>query len=264
MKKTLNWILCCLAFIGAQPSVAADRPEFKQYFDKYRVEGSFVLYDLKKNSAYDYNLKRCNKAFTPASTFKIFNSLVAIETGAIGGAHDTIRWDGVGRQVPDWNRDHDLQSAFKFSVVWYYQELARRIGAERMRHYIDTVGYGNRDISGAIDGFWLDGKLRISQMEQIDLLVKLYQNRLPFSPRTMNIVKNIMIMEDTLGYRLRAKTGWGSQDGKSIAWYVGYIERGDNVYFFATNFETKKQMTDALRNARIEITKKILKDLRIL
>lgn len=241
-------------------AVSAERPDLKKFFDSYDVKGSFIMYDLNKNSTIVYNPERCKKQLTPASTFKIFNSLVALETGAVKSEHDTLRWDGVKRPMPEWNRDHDMRSAFKYSVVWFYQEIARRIGEQKMQHFIDTIKYGNRNISGGIDKFWLTGGLRISQQDQIDLLLKLYRNQLPFSVHTMETVKNIMIMEDTPGYTLRAKTGWGEQDGKSIAWYVGYVERGKEVYFFATNFETKKEMTDKLKRARIDITKKILSE----
>ena len=112
----------------------AERPDLKKFFDSYNVTGSFILFDLNKNSTTVYNPNRCKKQFTPASTFKIFNSLVALEMGVIKNEHDTIRWDGVTRTNLDWNRDHDMQSAFKYSVVWYYQELARRIGEQRGKH----------------------------------------------------------------------------------------------------------------------------------
>lgn len=236
---------------------------FDAIFKEYAVKGCFVLYDSKADTFIRYNEKRCKQRFIPASTFKYLNSLIALETGVIRNEHDTIRWDGVQRFSPAWNRDHDLQSAFKVSAVWYYQELARRIGEKRMKEYIARVRYGNNDISGGIDAFWLQGGLRISPEEQIGFLRKLYNGTLPFSKRAMDIVKNISVAEETTNHTMHGKTGWAEIDGVNIGWYVGYVEKGGNVYFFASNIETK-QVKDNFPQARTEITKKILKELEIL
>jgi len=158
---------------------------------------------------------------------------------------------------PQWNKDHDLQSAFKHSAVWFYQEMARRIGPERMQRYINEIAYGNRDIGGGIDRFWLDGNLRITAREQVDFLVKLYGDQLPFSQRTIKIVKDIAIAEKTDSYTLRAKTGWA----KEIGWWVGYVERGDQPYFFAMNIDIKK---DDDLPARMAVTRNILREMKIL
>jgi beta-lactamase class D len=243
-------------------SVWQERPDFGKYFQQANVKGSFVLYDLKQDRYLVYDAKRTNTRFIPASTFKIFNSLVALETGVVKDENETIKWDGVKREFPKWNRDHTMRTAIKDSVVWFYQELARRIGPKRMQHYIDLANYGNRDISGGIDRFWLQGGLRISPREEIDLLVKLYRNELPFSKRTMEIVKDILINEKSNDYVLRGKTGWGTELTPQVGWYVGYLERGGNVpYFFAINLDITKP--EDLK-ARIEITKSILQDLGLI
>lgn len=237
------------------------RPDFGKYFQQANVKGTFILYDLKKDQYLVYNSKRANTRIIPASTFKIFNSLVALETGSVKDENEVIKWDGVKREFPAWNRDQTMRTAIKGSVVWFYQELARRIGQERMQHYINLANYGNRDISGGIDQFWLQGGLRISPKEQIDLLVKLYRNELPFSQRTMDIVKDILINEKTNNYVLRGKTGWAGEFTPQVGWYVGYLERGGKVYFFALNLDiTKPEDT----KARIAITKSILRDMGLL
>lgn len=243
-------------------SVWLERPDFGKYFQQANVKGTFILYDLKKDQYLVYNSKRANTRFIPASTFKIFNSLVALETGSVKDENEVIKWDGVKREFPQWNRDQTMRTAIKDSVVWFYQELARRIGQERMQHYINLAGYGNRDISGGIDQFWLQGGLRISPKEQIDLLVKLQGNELAFSQRTMNIVKDILINEKTNNYVLRGKTGWASKFTPQVGWYVGYLQRGDNVpYFFAINMDITKPEDI---KARIAITKSILQDMGLL
>ena len=207
-----------------------------------------------------FNEERTKKGFLPASTFKIINSLIALETGVIKDEHEIIKWDGKKRFVQDWNRDHNLRSAIKYSVVWFYQELARRIGEERMKRNINAVGYGNQDIGGGIDLFWLNGNIRITMEEQVEFLKRLHQNDLPFSTRTMDIVKDIMIQEQTKDYTLRAKTGWAARVEPNIGWFVGYLERKDNVYFFANNIDIKN---DEDAKFRKKITLQILENLNL-
>jgi beta-lactamase class D len=238
-----------------------ERPDFGKYFQQAGVKGTFLLYDLKQDRYLVYNPQRANTSFIPASTFKIFNSLVALETGVIKDENEVIKWDGVKRKFPEWNKDQTMRSAIAGSVIWFYQELARRIGQEQMQHYINLANYGNRDISGGIDQFWLTGGLRISPKQQIDLLVKLYQNQLPFSQQTMAIVKDIIINEKTNDYTLRGKTGWGWEFTPQVGWYVGYLERGDRVYFFALNVDINKPEDI---KARIAITKSILRSMGLL
>ena len=238
------------------PSTWEDRPEFEKYFTAARVPGAFVIYDAKNDKYLVYNAKRVQAPFTPASTFKILNSLIALETGVIKDENEIIKWDGVDRGSEDWNRDHNLRSAFKASAVWFYQELARRIGAERMQHFVAAADYGNKNIGGGIDTFWLTGDLRTAPSEQIDFLVRLHRNELPFTQRAIDIVKDIMIFEQTPEYVMRAKTGWAGQ----VGWFVGYIERNGMAYFFANNLDILKN-EDA--EARIQISRNILHDLTL-
>ncbi|MBI3585834.1 MAG: class D beta-lactamase [Ignavibacteriales bacterium] len=249
--------VCCIALSQKNNTV------FDAIFKEYNVKGCFVLYDFKNDTFIRYNEQRCNQRFIPASTFKYLNSLIALETGVIRDEHDTIRWDDIKRFSPAWNQDHDLQSAFKVSAVWYYQELARRIGEKQMKQYITKVQYGNNDISGGIDKFWLEGGLRISPEEQIGFLKKLYNGGLPFSKRAMDIVKNISVVEETPSYTLHGKTGWAVIQNVNIGWYAGYVEKGGNVFLFATNIETRRAV-DNFPQARTEITKKLLKDLGVI
>ena len=238
------------------------RKDFKKYFDEYGHVGCFVLYDLNKETYLKYNTKRCEEKFIPASTFKIFNSLIGLETGAVKDQFEVFKWDSVKRFYDMWNRDLDMVNAFKYSAVWFYQELARKIGAEKMQHYISLNNYGNKNISGGIDRFWLDGGLRISADEQIEMLKKLYHNKLKFSQRSMDIVKQIMIYEQNENYTMYAKTGWALRVEDQIGWFVGYVEKGSDVYFFAINVKSKKPEEGFI--SRKEITIKILKQLGII
>ena len=262
MKKII-WILSITLLIATKifSQNVQERKDLKKYFDEYGHEGCFVLYDMKKDSYIKYDSQKCGEQFIPASTFKIFNSLVALETGVIKDEFEVFKWDSVKRFYDKWNQDLDMVNAFKYSGVWFYQELARRIGEEKMQYYISKNHYGNENISGEIDYFWLNGEIRISADEQIEILKKLYNNYLEFSKRSMDIVKQIMIYEKADDYTIRAKTGWAG-DEDQIGWFVGYVEKGSDVYFFATNLQSKEPEEGFV--SRKEVTFKILKELKIL
>lgn len=257
------WILLVFS-TSIQSQTVEIRDDFKQFYDVYNVEGLFILYDQKDNKYIEYNQSQLKQEFTPASTFKICNSLIGLETGVIKDENYIIKWDSVKRRIPAWNQDQDLKSAFKNSTVWYYQELARRVGGKRMKYWLDKADYGNADTSGGIDKFWLTGGLRITPEQQIDFLIRLHDNKLPFSQRSIDIVKSIMIAKDTLGYVVRAKTGWGVQNELNVGWYVGYVEINDNVYYFANCVQTKDSDNKDFVKARIEIVYEIFDELKIL
>lgn len=239
-----------------------ERTDFKKYFDEYGHNGCFVLYDLNKDQYIKFNPERCTEQFIPASTFKIFNSLVGLETGAVKDENEIMKWDGEKRFYDAWNQDLNMNDAFKYSAVWFYQELARRVGEEKMQHYININHYGNEDISGGIDRFWLDGGIRISADEQIEFLKRIYKNEVKFSQRSIDILKRIMIYEQNDDYIIRAKTGWAIRVKDQVGWFVGYVEKNDNVYFFALNVESKNPEEGFV--SRKEITFKILKELGVL
>ena len=261
MKNLIIMFVLIISFY-CSPQKVEERKDFKQFFDKYGHEGCFVLYDLKNNSYLKYNPNRCGEQFIPASTFKIFNSLVGLETITVEDEFEVFKWDSVERFYDKWNQDLDMVNAFKYSAVWFYQELARRVGEEKMKYYISKNHYGNEDISGGIDLFWLDGGIRISADEQINLLKRLYNNSLEFSQRSMDIVKKIMIYEQTDKYTILAKTGWALRVEDQIGWFIGYVEKGNDVYFFATNVQSKDPEEGFV--SRKEITFKILEELKIL
>ena len=242
----------------------SEHPEFKKYFDKYAVSGSFVLFDPQENVYYHYNKDQFNKAYTPASTFKICNSLIGLETGVIKDADFVISWDSVVRPRAEWNQDQTLRQAIENSTVWYYQELARRVGQKQMDYWIKKADYGNHSTKGGIDKFWLEGELRISPKQQLDFLIKLHDNKLPFSQKNMDIVKDIMIVRDTLNTVIHAKTGWGQNGKEDIGWFVGYVEKGENVYYFANCLQTTDFNNEKFGPARKEIVYDILDELKIL
>ncbi|MCX6239734.1 MAG: class D beta-lactamase [Bacteroidia bacterium] len=231
---------------------------FEKYFGAFKVEGCFVLYDLEKDQLTISNPERCKTGFLPASTFKIFNSLVALETGVASGKDFLIKWDGKDYGSAGWNRDHTLESAFKASAVWYYQEIARRIGEEKMQLWLNRAEYGNKNLGGGIDMFWLKGALRITPIEQALFMARLVKETLPFSRANQQLVKAIMLEKEPDGYRFGAKTGWAIlADKTNIGWLVGYILKDGKWYTFATNIESKTELTD-FQQIRRDITLQIL------
>lgn len=247
---------------GALDAVLIHEPA-QAAIDASGFDGAMLIYDAAKNTYTGAYPELASQPFIPASTFKIFSTLVALETGVIEGKDSIIAWDGVTRSREEINEDLDLQSAFRVSAVPHYQHLVREIGDVRMQKYMDEAGYGNQDISGGIDQFWLTGGLRITASQQIEFLMRLYRDELPFSQKTMTTVKEIMEHEVHDNYLIRAKTGWGIPDGSShFGWWVGWVEKGDNVYAFATVLTTQTP-GDSFGAARIAITKKVLAELGI-
>ena len=269
MSKLFKLLCVSLILVACARGGAVCAQDLRQFFKG--TDGCFVLYDLKRERYTRHNAARCRERFSPKSTFKIPNSLIGLETGVIGGADFVIRWDRA-QYPPDgwdaepfvhWKRDHNLRSAFKYSVVWYYREIAKRVGAERMKEFVAKFDYGNRDTSGELERFWLNETLKISADEQVEFLKKLYTGKLPVSQRSIDTVKEIMVQESAPDYKLSAKTGGGPRAaGLVIGWYVGYVETRGDVYFFAMNIDGPSYLS--IRDKRIEMTRRVLAHLGVL
>lgn len=264
------WLFACVLLCGVVAAVAAEdarvwqeRPQWASVFEQAGVSGCALVYDESRDSWVVFDRARAQRAYSPASTFKLFNALTALESAAIKDEFEVIRWDGKDRDIASWNRDHSLASGMRFSVVWFYQELARRTGTQTMQRWIDRVGYGNRDLGGGIDQFWLDGgALRISAMQQIEFLRRLADGNLPFSAPVQETVRRISLADDEPGYSMHAKSGWarrGALDGKTdLGWYIGWVERDGRRWFFALNIDMPVA-TDATKRAAI--TRRLLVDI---
>ncbi|HYU16800.1 MAG TPA: penicillin-binding transpeptidase domain-containing protein [Candidatus Acidoferrum sp.] len=232
-------------------------------FRAHGVEGAFVLLDTETGKLTLLHDRVARRRYIPQSTFKIANTLIGLETGVIPDEHFSLRWDGVQREVPDWNRDQDLASAMKFSVVWFYQEVARRIGKERMTAWVKKLGYGNRTIAGgAIDRFWLDGPLRISPVEQVDFLRRLCAGNLPVEREHADLVLRLIELERGPNWVLRGKTGLGRDHDRAIGWLVGVVERDGRRSIYATVMFGES--TDQLKPLRRPITEELLRQYGVL
>lgn len=225
--------------------------------------GAFVLFDESANRWLRYRPEACKVRTSPCSTFKIPNSLIALETGVASGADFTIPWDGTKRSIEAWNRDQTLRSAYSVSCVWYYQELARRIGMKRYQETMPKLNYGNGDLSGGVDQFWLESSLTISPDEQVDFLRRLHGGKLPFSERAVDVVLDIMTLSKVDEVTFRGKTGTGGSlatNEMNLGWFVGSVTTPKGNYYFATRLTGGT--TSSGREAR-RITEAILAKLMV-
>ncbi len=222
-------------------------PEFQIILDSALVDGAILIYDLEQNIYYSNDFERAKKGNLPASTFKIPNSIIALETGVVENDSTLFRWDGEERAMSIWEQDLVFRDAFHFSCVPCYQEIAREIGVEQMRSHLDKFDYGNITVdSSSIDIFWLVGESKINQLEQVDFLKKFYTSELPISGRTNMLMRELMVIEETEEYTISGKTGWSIRNGNNNGWFVGYIELPEQTYFFATNVEPQEQFDMAM------------------
>jgi beta-lactamase class D len=218
---------------------------FAQEIDKSFLQGydaALVIYNRANGETVNINPARSSQRFAPCSTFKIYNTLIGLELGLIKDADEPwYKWDEVKRDIEGWNQDLTLREAFKVSAVPAYQILAREIGEARMKEYIEKIGYGSQDISSGIDIFWLPRpdttSIKISADEQVALLNKLLDGKLPFSEKNIAILRDIMQAEKTGKGTLYGKTGSGTgPDGKwNVGWFVGFLEHNGTTYVFACN-----------------------------
>lgn len=242
------------------------KPEFQSLIDSFDVVGSILIYDLKNDTYYSNNFDWPNKGNLPASTFKITNSIIGLETGIIKSDSTIFKWDGGKRMLKKWEQDLVLKDAFHYSCVPCYQDLARKIGTDKMNDYLSKLDYGNMKVDSAnIDYFWLEGESKINQMQQIDFLKRFYESRLPISERTEKIMKKMMVIEANDQYKLTGKTGLSNFYGVYNGWFVGYVEVANNTYFFATNIEPKKEFEfDTFIKKRSDLTLVALKQIKVI
>lgn len=243
----------CILLLPAPASAQAwvEREEWSQLFRAEGIEGTLVVVDERDGARWIHDKTRARKRFIPASTFKIPHLLFALDAGIARDEFQTFQWDGVSRRFPHWNRDQTLRSSLSGSVVWVYQDFARRLGEKKERRYLRKIGYGNLDVSGGVDRFWLDGGLRISAVEQIKLLRTLHRNGLPFNVGHQRLVKDLMLIDAGRDHILRGKTGWAFDVDPQIGWFVGWVEHPQGAVFFAMNMQMPNGAVDAPKREAI-------------
>ena len=263
MKGLLIVIICVILFGCSANNVNTDN-SLEKYFTENKVEGCFALLDNGTGEFTVYNLNRYrDSAYLPASTFKIVNSLIGIETGRVKDDSTVITWNGKPSGRIECDKDLTMYDAFRISCPPWYQELARRIGKDTMQSWLDTLGYARRYgkfiIQDNLDTFWLDNSAKITADEQLGLVKKLYFDQLPFQKRTQGIVRRMMMMENNANYSLSYKTGWGiTEKGHALGWITGWIEENRHPYFFVLQVENPDKNFN-IGSARLKILKDILK-----
>ena len=233
--------------------------DFSSYFGEY--EGSFVLYDLENDSWRIHDMDHATLRVAPDSTYKIYDALFGLEEEIITPENSFIAWNGETYPFEAWNADQTLQSAMNSSVNWYFESVDEQLGAANISNYIEEIGYGNENISGDFSTYWMESSLKISPIEQVELLTRLQNNSLGFAPENINAVKDAICLSSSDAGTFYGKTGTGRVDGQDVnGWFIGYIETVDNTYFFATNIGAD---SDATGGNATEITMSILSDMNI-
>lgn len=265
MKRVVPFLLVIALLSACSSNNVKQDKSLQKYFDENKVEGCFAIMDNASGKFTVHNLARYrDSSYLPASTFKIVNSLIGLQTGKIVNDSMVIKWDGVTRRVADWNKDLTMYEAFRVSSVYYYQEVARRIGKDTMQFWLDSLGYGTKKIKGAVDSFWLNNTLKVTPDEQLGLVKRLYFDQLPFFKSYQEVVKRAMLFEENTNYLLGYKTGWGfKENGNAIGWVVGWIEENKHPYFFVLNIESPDKDFD-MWTVRMKMLKDILKHLGFL
>ena len=233
--------------------------DFSKYFGKY--EGSFVLYDLGNDAWSIHDIEHATLRVAPDSTYKIYDALFGLEEGVITPQDSFIAWNGENYPFEAWNADQTLQSAMSSSVNWYFQSVDEQLGTTSVYVYIKEIGYGNKNMSGDFSTYWMESSLKISPIEQVELLTQLQNNNFGFAPENINAVKDSICLSSSDAGTFYGKTGTGRVDGQDVnGWFIGYIETADNTYFFATNIGAD---SDATGGNATEITMSILSDMNI-
>jgi beta-lactamase class D len=234
LLSTLAFLFSCNYFKEETNQIQSQ--ELQNIIDSSNVSGSILIFNLQTNTYYSNDFEWANAGHLPASTFKVPNSIIALETGVVENDSTIFKWDGEQRRLPIWDQDLTFREAFHYSCVPCYQEIARKVGVSRMKEFISRFDYGKMIIdTNSIDVFWLEGDSKVTQFEQIDFLKKFYLNELNLSERTNGIMRRLMIIETNEKYTLSGKTGWSIRNDNNNGWFVGYLEKEDEVYFFAVN-----------------------------
>lgn len=214
-----------------------EAPGWAEIFEEFEVTGTFALREVGTTLTQVHDAQRATDARLPASTFKILNSLVILETGVVPDVDTVQPWDGTDRGLSAWNQDHSLRTGIEVSAVWLYQQLAREVGEERMADWVGQADYGNADIDGGIDQFWLSGDLRISPLQQLDFLERLATDDLPFSTGNMAAVRAIIVRESGDGWSWSQKTGTALSEEPALGWLVGTTEYDGRSWVYALNID---------------------------
>ncbi|MDY7092788.1 MAG: penicillin-binding transpeptidase domain-containing protein [Acidobacteriota bacterium] len=227
------------------------------------LDGIFLATDLAGEEIASFysegTAERATERFPPCSTFKVPHALIALDLGVVTEESSTKAWDGEAKAYDVWERDQDLASAIRYSVVWYFQQIAQEVNPQRMQTYLDRLDYGNRDISGGQTRFWLTSSLEISPAEQIRFLRQLYKEELPIAKEHQLAVQQMLVQREEDGYQFSGKTGscLDEKDGPS-GWFIGHLRtpEGQEVVF-ATHVAGETAKGTTARKISLELLREL-------
>ena len=248
IKLILSTLTMVLAVGCTSKATKKEDLQLQAIFATHLVKGTLIL-SSDKGTQYQYHIERSQKPFLPASTFKIPNTLIALDEGVVQSADDVFQWDGKQRELPVWNQNLTLRQALPASCVWCYQQIASQVGLENYKKHMKKMSYGNQQL-GDLTTFWLQGDIRISAHQQIEFLKRLYHETLPYKKEHQQLTKSLMQQDKNQDYTLYAKTGlvgFGEESPQKIGWFVGFIETQDDVWFFALNIDVEQKKHIAMR-----------------
>jgi beta-lactamase class D len=273
LRSFFAFLTVPFCFLACSPNNVTVDNSLQQYFDSAGVMGSFGFFDNGQGKFTIYNLSRYrDSAYQPAATFDILESLIAVQngvakdSGAIIFTNDSmaIKVDSAHPAPPGYTIPHTLRECFQTSgldgdVPFVY--LARALGRDTLKKWIDSLQYGNKELGQGDNPFWLNNQLKINSDEQLGLMKKLYFDQLPFFQRSQRIVRQLFSAESNSNYQLYYKlANQHTEDGHAIGWVLGWIEENKHPYFFVVNLESANPNKD-LGAAGLSITKSILRQL---
>lgn len=262
MKKSVLWgILTISLGVFGQERQWTEHAEIADLFKKAGITGCFIMLDGKTGNYIGYNQARARTQFIPASTFKIANSLIGLETAAVASVDQVLPYGGGTHTVKAWEKDMSLRQAIAISNVPVYQGLARKIGLTKMQQMVTRLGYGNTTIGTQVDLFWLGGPLKISAVEQVEFLNRLTQSALPIRSENQAAVREILLVDEKTDWQLYGKTGWTTQPDPDTGWFIGWVNSENTKYHFALNMDVDSM--DQLK-LRISLVRSSLKVLNLL
>ncbi len=229
-------------------------------FNVHEAVGTFLLQDIKGDTTYVYNEERAKIAYLPASTFKVPNTLIALELG-VADTNEIFPWDGTERFAEQWNQDLNLAQAFRYSAFWVYQIIAARVGEDNYREWLQKIDYGNAEPGPDVTTFWVAGDIRISAYEQLDFLRRLENGSLAFGEANQKLFRDIFSYEKTDRYDWKAKTGWTTIPDPDTGWVVGWVERGEDRFIYVLNLDIEN---NAHGRARVEIARAVFQSMGII
>ncbi|QDP38957.1 BlaR1 family beta-lactam sensor/signal transducer [Radiobacillus deserti] len=219
--------------------------DLSPYFEDY--EGSFVLFDMKNDQYHIYNKDKSTRRVSPNSTYKIYSALLALESNVISRNDSSLKWNGIEYPYDAWNQDQNLYTAMSHSVNWYFQHIDKKVQLDSIYENLKEIGYGNLDVSGGVEQFWMESSLKISPIEQVQLLTSFYKNKWGFKDQNVETVKDAILLEEKGSTRLSGKTGTGRVNERNVnGWFIGYVEDVDNTYVFATNIQNGRNASGSI------------------